>query len=187
MPKPTRSQQFERKIASETTRFRTYFSGIPVLLTGENANLPAALAFGFHLIETAHHRILYGCLCRVHEVSSTLARVAVENQHMTRSKFRELFANVVGVEISEEIQVKVKAAEDARDKMVHGKAVSDAELWRAILALTEYAIELNALVKSSAHFEAFGDMRGVTGRRGATPLNNRTSRWILKGMGFDLG
>jgi hypothetical protein len=105
---------------------------------------------------------------------------------MTRSKFRELFANVVGQDIPEAVLALSKSAEGFRDKTVHGKAVSDAELWGAIQSLTAYAIALNELVKNEAHFEAFGDMRGAVGRRGGTPLSPQTTRWILKGMGFSL-
>ena len=186
MPKPTRSETYRALIRAESPGFRNYFFGVPRLLTGTNANLPAALADKFHLIETAHHRVLYGCLCRMHDANSVISRKAVDVQHMTRPKFRELFKNVIGKEIPDPILAMSKSAEDFRDKALHGKGVSDAELWSAIQSLTRYAIELNKFVKGEAHFEAFGDMRGVVGRRGGTPLSQQTTRWLLKGMGFDL-
>lgn len=186
MPKPTRAHTFKVLISSESPGFRGYFSGLPLLLTGASSNLPAALAYQFHLIETAHHRVLYGCLCRMHEANSTLARNAVDGQHMTREKFRSLFESVVGKAIPNPIVVKITAAEKIRDRIVHGKSTTDSELWQAVQRLTEYAIELNKFVQNEANFEAFGDMRGVVGRRGATPLSNQTTRWLLKGMGFDL-
>lgn len=187
MPKPTRAQLLARLIAGQSEGFRNYFWGLPRLVTGENENLPAALAYGFHLIETAHHRILYGSLCRMHDANSNLARQAVDGQHMTRKKFKELFQNVLGVEIPEPVIQRAEAAERVRDRIVHGKSASSAEIWQAIQSLVSYAIELNALVVATAGFEAFGDMRGVVGRRGGNPLSQTTTRWLLKGMGFGLG
>ena len=187
MPKSTRAEIFAATIENQSLGFRNYFSSLPALLTGPGANLPAALAYEFHLVETAHHRILYGCLCRIHDANSVLAKDAVNSQHMTRSKFGELFNNVVGQDIPVVTLQKRAAAEVLRDKMVHGKSASDADLWAAIQSLTGYAIELNAVVDAAAKFEAFGDMRGVVGRRGHTPLSKGTTRWLLKGMGFSIG
>lgn len=187
MPKPTRAQLFERQLEDQSDRFKQYFFGIPSLVTGPGENLPAALAYAFHLIETAHHRILYGALCRMHDANSILAKQAVDSQHMTRKKFRELFANVIGVDFPDSLIQKADSAEQIRDRIVHGKAASGAEIWQAIRQLVDYAIELNQLVLANAGFEAFGDMRGVVGRRGGTPLPQGTTRWLLKGMGFNLG
>lgn len=187
MAKPTRAEIFLGQIADQSAGFRDFFSQLPQLLTGSNANLPAALAYQFHLVETAQHRILYGCLCRIHDANSVLAKEAVNMQHMTRHKFAELFTNVVGIPIPQATLERRINAERYRDNMIHGKSGSDAELWRAIQSLTGYAIELNAVVRDRAHFEAFGDMRGVVGRRGHTPLSKSTTRWLLKGMGFGIG
>jgi hypothetical protein len=105
---------------------------------------------------------------------------------MTRKKFKELFHNVLGVDIPEEALQMAEAAEKVRDLIVHGKSASSAEIWKAVQSLVDYSIKLNALVKVNARFEAFGDMRGVVGRRGATPLTQTTTRWVLKGMGFSI-
>lgn len=186
MPKPTRSEIFYGKVSGQSPAFKNYFSWLPKLLTGSDTNLQAALAYQFHLIETAHHRALYGCLCRIHATNSVQAKKAVNAQHLSRAMFGELFKNVVGRAIPEGTLKKRNTAEKLRDKMIHGKHASEAELWVGIQSLTDYAIELNDLVKAKANFEPFGDMRGLVGRRGYTALSKGTTRWVLKGMGFTI-
>jgi hypothetical protein len=186
MAKHTRKQVFANLIAGQTPGFRNYLNRLEPLLSGANANLPAALAYEFHLTETAHYRTLYGLLVRLHNANAELAKKIVNAQRMTRQDFRDRFKDLFGAEMPTAIVAKVQAAETVRDDMVHGRSAKDAELWTAIQSLTGYAIDLNALVKNKANFEPFGDMRGLVGRKGASALKKGTTRWMLKGMGFDI-
>lgn len=183
--KSNRDLLFE-KIDGQSEGFGNYFFNFRKLFEVDSPVLPAALAYEFHLIELAHHRLLYGALCRSHGADVDLAWDAVSNQHMTREKFLDLFSAVMGKPLRKEIRQYAMIAEEIRDRMIHGKEVRITELWTAIRSLTNYAIEMNEHCKDVAGFEPFGDMRGVVGKKGGQPLNKATTRWLLKGMGFSL-
>jgi hypothetical protein len=54
----------------------------------------------------------------------------------------------------------------------------------AHIDVIEYAEALNEDIEEIAGFSPFGDLRGFKGR--AEPLDNSTSRWLLKGLGFNI-
>jgi hypothetical protein len=45
-------------------------------------------------VETAEHMTLYGALIKSHRVDGALARETVDNHHMTRPEFRDLFSKI---------------------------------------------------------------------------------------------
>ncbi|WP_162516190.1 hypothetical protein, partial [Aeromonas veronii] len=96
--------------------------------------------------------------------------------------FKEIYKNVFGQAIRDITVNKLSEAEVVRDKVIHGKQVSDAELREAIADVLEYAELLNDEVSSVASFKPFGNMKGFKGR--ADSLDNRTTKWLMKGMGF---
>ncbi|NZA03056.1 hypothetical protein H0I39_17405 [Ottowia beijingensis] len=80
---------------------------------------------------------------------------------------------------------KIKKAERVRDRVIHGKQVSDPDMRQAIIDVIEYAKALNKDLKAAAGFEPFGDLRGFKGR--AQSLEKSTTIWLLKGLGFTGG
>ena len=68
--------------------------------------------------------------------------------------------------------------------VMHGKQASDALLRNAIARVLEYAEAVNAQLLSGFALEPFGSLKGFAGR--AKKLDKRTSRFMLKGMGFGL-
>ena len=185
MAKKSNSQKLQESIEAGGARFSAYFEQFGILVC-EHSFLRAALAFGFHLVETAHHRILYGGLCREHGTDTALTRTAVDSQYMTRDMFRQLYQAVFAKKFPETLESTIKISEGIRDKLIHGKTVTDTEIWKAIFNLVEYAAGLNKEVWKISEFEPFGDMRGVTSRRDGPLLDKRTTRWLLKGMSFSL-
>jgi len=75
-------------------------------------------------------------------------------------------------------------AEKTRDRVVHGKDVTDSELRGAIADVLEYAEKFNAEVNDTAGFRPLGNMRGFKGR--AEPLDKRTTKWLMRGLGFGI-
>ena len=61
---------------------------------------------------------------------------------------------------------------------------TEAEKRKAIALVLDYSGELDDLVQSLGGFRPFGDMRGFSGA--ASKLDARTTRWMLKGMGFTI-
>ena len=69
-----------------------------------------------------------------------------------------------------------------RDHVIHGKEATDAQIRNAVAHVLEYAARLNDLTTALQGPPPFGDQRGFKGA--AQALDKKTSRWILKGMGF---
>lgn len=106
----------------------------------------------------------------------------MNHQHLTRDGFKDIFKNVFGSPLSKETIEKLEEAEKTRDRVIHGKSVPDNELREAIADVLEYAELLNNEVSGIAGFKPFGNMKGFKGR--ADSLDNRTTKWLMKGLGF---
>ena len=185
MVRKTNAQSLKRFIGDGGEGFASYFSEFETLVC-EHEFLRAALAFGFHLVEMAHHRLLYGDLCRLHGAHTELARKTIDSQFMTRNMFRDLYHAVFSQKFPVTLETKIKKAEAIRDKMIHGKNVTDAKTWKAIFDLIGYARGLNEQILEISDFQPFADMRGVTSRRRGALFNKETTRWMLKGMSFSI-
>ena len=77
---------------------------------------------------------------------------------------------------------KIESAQKTRNKILHGKTVSDADKRRAIISILEYAEAFNEEVSAVAGFRPFGSLQGFRGA--AQSLDKSTSRWVLKGIGL---
>jgi hypothetical protein len=142
------------------------------------------LAYLFLRTELAQNRTLYCGVVKLHHAHTNIAESAIDTQHLTRDRFLEIYERVFGERLPDAISGKLKQAEKIRDKVVHGKIVSDPEMREAIHDVLEYAILMNDHLESKAGFKPFGDLRGFKGR--GTPLEKSTTRWVLKGMGFEI-
>lgn len=159
-----------------------YFDQIPSLLP--HYPYEVTLAYLFLRTERAQNRALYCGVMKLHRANADVADAAVSAQHLTRDGFIDLYKNVFGHELAKATLLKIKAAEKIRDRVIHGKDVSDAAMREAIVDVLEYAEALNADLDAAAGFKPFGNLRGFKGR--AQPLDKSTSRWLLKGLGFSI-
>ncbi len=141
-----------------------------------------ALAYLFSQIEKAQNMAIYCGLVKLHEINTNLASSAVENEHMTRPFFREMYERVFGKPLPQNVVDTILEAEKIRDKVLHGKTATAPEMRKAIVDLLDYAERLDDFTHGIAGFRPFGDLRGFKGRR--QPLPKNTCRWVLKGMGF---
>ncbi len=158
-----------------------YFDGLPELI--EKFDWEIALGFMFIRVEKALNTMLYCGARKMHKAHTEVARAKVETHHMTRKEFRSLFANVFGKAIPDATVKILTEAEKIRDKVIHGKATSDADKRKAIVHVIRYAEEMNSLVHSIAGFKPFTkDLRGFTGR--GESLDKSTTRWLMLGLGF---
>jgi hypothetical protein len=106
---------------------------------------------------------------------------------MTRDAFVDFFQKIFGFPIDDDTADCIAKAEKIRDLLMHGKDVSEPQKREAISRVLHYAERMNTLIatKPSIGFRPFTpDLRGVIGRLEAQDKN--TSRWILKGMGFQI-
>jgi len=138
----------------------------------------------FIRLEKAMNRMLYCGAVKKHKADSKTASRMVDGHHMTRGEFRRLFKNVFGIAIPQALTQTLADAEQVRDRVVHGKKVSDADMRRAIVRLLAYAEGMNELVNANSGFKPFtNDLRGFPGAR--RPLDSATTYWLMKGLGFE--
>ena len=101
---------------------------------------------------------------------------------MTRDQFRKLFTAIFEVSLSDKTTAKIETAQKTRNKILHGKTVSEANKRNAIVSILEYSEAFNREVSAAADFRPFGSLRGFEGA--AQSLDKSTSRWVLKGIGL---
>jgi hypothetical protein len=157
-----------------------YFSHFPKL--AEEFPWDVSLAYLFARVELANNMAIYCGAVRLHKANGELTRTAVQNHHMTRPGFRDLFKTIHGKPIPDAVIENLTAAEKIRDKALHGKATTAEEHRTAICEVFEYAEQFNDFVHTTSGFRPFDDLRGFKGR--AVGLDKSTTRWLLKGMGF---
>lgn len=166
---------------SKPVEVKNHFADMPKLI---NDGLPyeIAIAYAFLKTEQAQNRALYGGVVKIHRGNGEFVRRVMNYQHLTRDGFKDIYKNVFGKQLDKNTTDKLKDAETIRDKVVHGKIVTDNELREAIADVLEYAEAFNAEVSEIAGFKPFGDMRGFKGR--ADSLDKKTTKWVMRGMGF---
>lgn len=160
---------------------QSYFDAIPGLV--KDYSWEVCLSYQFGRVELAHNMTLYCGVVKLHKVESTLARKAVEAHHITREHFKELFETIFDKRLRPGITKKLDDASKARDKVLHGKSTTPAELRKAVVDVLDYASDFNSFVDKNAGFMPFGPLKGFKGR--AKPLEKSTSRWVLRGVGFN--
>ena len=143
-----------------------------------------SLSYLFGRVELAHNMVIYCGAVKLHGADSALARTAIENHHMTRDGFKKLFETIHGKQIPHAISKKIEESESVRDKVMHGKSATQNEQRQAIADVLDYARDFNEFVYNLSGLRPFDDLRGFKGRKQS--LDKATSRWLLKGMGFNL-
>ena len=107
---------------------------------------------------------IYCGVVKLHRVNSALARTAVDNHRMTRGGFKDLYATILGKPLKKNVVDKIAEAENVRDRILHGKKVSEADKRKAVVDVLEYAESFNAEVSRIAGFKPFGSLKGFKGR-----------------------
>ncbi len=162
---------------------RAYFEHLPRLV--EEFPLDVCLSYMFARMELAQNMALYCGVVKVHRVHISLARNAVNGSHMTREGFRDQYRTVFDTDPPAAAQEDLRIAEKVRDSVMHGKPTSDGKLRNAIAEVLWYAEEINKQLTGKAGFKPFcSSLQGFSGS--AKKLDKSTSRWILKGMGFEI-
>jgi hypothetical protein len=159
-----------------------YFKHLPKLL--EEFPLDVAIAYLFARIELVQNTALYCGVVKLHRGHTEVTRNAINAHHMERKDFEQLFENVFGKKLTSDILSPLKDAERIRDKVLHGKHISETDKRTAIVRVIEFAELFNKFVQDVAGFKPFADLRGFKGRGAA--LDKSTTRWIMKGLGFKI-
>lgn len=103
---------------------------------------------------------------------------------MGRDQFKDLFKTVFGKPIKSSLKNKLDYSESIRDKVVHGKNPKDAEIRKGVAETFEFCQQFNKYVYTIAGFNPMSKLSGFKGR--TQSLDQSTTRWLLKGMGFNI-
>ena len=160
---------------------REYFEHIPKLI--DFFPLDVCLAYVFARLELGQNMALYCGAVRIHKANSQVAKGAVGTHHMTRYEFIDLYKNIFDLELPKEAHDELKAAENTRDAVMHGKPPLVRDLRNAISRVLEYAEAMNEQLNSAHGLKPFGSLQGFATKGN---YNKKTSRLVLKGLGFKL-
>lgn len=159
----------------------SYFDPCADLLTN-NYRYQVVISYMFSRIEIAHREALYFGVVKLHNVDRKLASTAIDKYDLTRKDFRAKLEQIYGYHIPNELREKIESAENARDRILHGKKIKKSEMAHAILDTMVYFNGLNDLLYEKSEIWLAGDRTGFKGR-GASH-SAATSNWILRGMGL---
>lgn len=167
---------------AQPAEIQWYFEHVPKLVS--EFPLDVAIAYVFGQVELAHNMALYCGVAKLHRADTELARRAINAHHMTRAEFRAKYEVIYGKPIPDATAKLLVYAEAVRDRVMHGKEAFDDDKRNAIARVLKYAGELNDLTTTLGGPRPFGNLRGFKGK--GQSLDKPTSRWLLKGMGFNL-
>lgn len=149
-------------------------------------SLEVVLAYVFLRREQGQHIALYCGARRLHKTDGDLTWRALDSQHMIRDGFHKYFEAIYGAALSQDVRDIITPAEKIRDRLMHGKGLDPAALREAISRTLQYTDHINRFLDHrNVGFRLFcGDLRGFVGRLDS--IDKATSRWVLKGMGFQI-
>jgi len=160
-----------------------HFEHLPELLA--DYPMEVALAYVFQRLELGQNMALYCGVVKLHRADSDVARNAIGSHHMTRRGFAELYRTVFNTDLPREAKKDLETAERTRDTIMHGGAASEDRQRNAIGRVLEFAEAANEQLHQNCQLRPFcGFWRGFAGR--LQKLEPRTTRFMLKGMGFTL-
>ncbi len=180
MPAPANYKQVLTHFESKTESVRNYFESFPELVEGYDWEI--SISYVFTRVEIAKHSTLYCGLVKKHWTDSKMTREALDRDHMSRGRFRELFKTVFGASIPAGLLEKLAAGERVRDRVAHGKWLEPAQARQGLVDVFDFADGFNLHVSDLAGFTPFGSLQGFKGRAEALP--KQTTHWVLKGMGI---
>lgn len=164
---------------------QAYFDEFRALVDSD-FSLEVVLAYVFMRLEQGQHMALYCGARKLHKTDAELTWRALDSQHMIREGFHKYFEAIFGGALPQDVREIITPAEKIRDRLMHGKGLDLAQIREAICRTLQYAHQINLFLDQiNAGFRPFcGDLRGFTGRLEA--MDKSTSRWVLKGMGFQI-
>lgn len=177
---PANYKQVLTAFSRQPNLIQGYFGSLPELV--RKYDWPISISYIFSQIEVMKHRTLYCGLIKLHWTDTELTSDLLDLDHMSRGRFRELFAIIFGKRIDKLILDRLSAAEAVRDKVAHGKRLTQAEARKCIADALDFASSFDQFVFELGGFRPFGDLRGFKGRKEA--LSKNTTRWVLRGMGI---
>jgi len=175
-------KQVRTRFQSLPADVQAHFEHYPTLL--EDFPWKISMAYLFSEIEAAHRTIIYCGVVKIHRVDASMANSVVDSWRMKREEYAKLFETVFGQGIPAPTAKALAEAERVRDRIMHGAAIADADHRGGQVRLFDYVDEMHTLLPTVGGVSPFKDLRGIKGA--GQPLTKQTSRWVLKGLGFNV-
>lgn len=172
--------QVIRHYEAAPEQVKKYFPSLVELVETYNWEVPVSYAFS--QLERAKRMTLYCGIVKLHWCESELTRRRINEDHLSRGRFKKLFKVVFGKSVPPPLIEKLERVEDIRDKISHGMPWKPAEARAGLVSLIDFAVEFNDYMAGLAGFRPFDDLRGFKGRKES--LTPDTTRWVLLGMGI---
>jgi hypothetical protein len=173
-------KQVLKHFLSKRGEIPSYFPAFPELV--KNFHWDVSVTYVFSRIESGKHIAIYCGIVKLHGTDAKRTKELVDGDHMSRTRFKELFRTVYGQPIPEDLLKKLEDAEKVRDKISHGKRWQARDARGALVDIFDFAEGLNNLVRDLGGFSLFGDLRGFKGAR--RPLSKKTTELVLRGVGL---
>ena len=183
MPGPANYKQVLAQFADKPEGIRNFFGSFPELV--ERYDWDVSVSYVFTRVEIAKRSTLYCGIVKRHWTDAKMTRDALDRDHMSRGRFRELFKMVFGSNIPAALLEKLAAGESVRDKVAHGKWLEPAQARQGLVEIFDFSNQFNTHMTQLAGFAPFGSLKGFKGR--AESLPKQTTHWVLKGMGIGSG
>lgn len=168
------------------SEIKGYFADL-VPLVDQSFAIDIVLAYVFFKLEQGQRVALYCGARKLHKTETVLTWKAIDSQYITRDKYKEYFQTIYNFKPPDEATRALKEAEEIRDKVMHGSNIADRRKLEGISKALHYARIMNESIyrHRKCGFKPFNNyLRGVFGRLGS--LDKSTTRWILKGMKFNI-
>jgi hypothetical protein len=165
---------------------RLYFDDL-LPLVDSDFSFDIILAYVFFKLEQGQRQALFCGARKLHKTDSELTWLALDKQHVTRETYQRFVQTIFGFEIPKPTLEIIAKAEESRDRLMHGRDVDELEKREAISRVLHYCDQINKLIADDKKlgFKPYkSDLRGFAGALAS--LDQSTTRWILKGMGFSL-
>ncbi|MCY4614747.1 MAG: hypothetical protein OXB94_14155 [Nitrospira sp.] len=170
-----------RRYDDAPQQIQDYFPNFVELVI--NYKWEISISYVFSRVELAKRNTIYCGIVKLHRCDAVLTRRLVNEDHMSRRRFLDLFSVVFGCKVPEPVVSKLVDGERVRDKVAHGMNWKQIEARQGLVSVLDFATDFNEFVGSGkARFRPFGDLRGFKGR--GQPLTKATTGWVLKGMGI---
>ncbi len=172
-------KQIEDKYKGLPDTIQDYFSDFKKLFNDKHSS-DIIVAYLFMEVERAQYNILYGAMVKKHKIDKDYARNALDDLRIQRFEFRELYEILAKKEIIYDTIKHADKAHEIRNKVIHGREISENAKKVAIIAILEYAHLLNNDVYADFQFKPFGSRKGFKGRgKSHSPA---LSGWVLEGL-----
>ena len=180
----THTSRIVREFNELPDKIKEYCSPMERLINDDELPWDAVIAYFFTLCEAAQRRTIYYGLVKLHGCSFDLTWQAVDGATFYKDEFRDYYRKVFGKKFPARLDKLMEAPSKVRNKIMHGSNASEADKKKATLDLIRYTKAYNDELEKVAGFEPFGSLQGKIKQK--NKLNNSTTKWVLKGMGFSL-